>query len=69
MNMAITNAAPPRDTWSSEAARIAAINAVLGERRLAGSALARTGKSAQDFGADGALTSFAAIREIPEAKQ
>lgn len=41
MNMAITNAAPPRDTWSSEAARIAAINAALGERRLAGSALAR----------------------------
>ena len=36
---------------------------------IAGSALARTGKSAHDFGADGALTSFAAIREITEAKQ
>ncbi len=36
---------------------------------IAGSALARTGKSALDFGADGALTSFAAIREITEAKQ
>lgn len=36
---------------------------------IAGSALARTGKSALDFGADGALTSFASIREITEAKQ
>ena len=36
---------------------------------IAGSALARTGKRALDFGADGALTSFAAIRGITEAKQ
>lgn len=36
---------------------------------IAGSALARTGKNALDFGADGALTSFESIREIREVKQ